>query len=151
MGIFVRPGWLYGWKDIADYVGCSVRQAINYNKKFGMPISEIKTKKRIKPIGMRDEIDNWIKGGKEGGSFIYFIRAKDNGLIKIGCTYDLKERFSQINNNSPVELELLGAINGNVEIEKRLHKRFGEYRIKGEWFKPEKKLMNYINRVKKIS
>jgi len=57
----MRPGWLYGWKDIAGYIGCSVRKAQCYAKDFNLPIYPLPTEERRKVIARPNEIDNWVK------------------------------------------------------------------------------------------
>ncbi len=51
--------------------------------------------------------------------------------------------------SSPSELKLLGtmktkSVNDARKIEKSLHQRFDENRIRGEWFKADVKLLDYI-------
>jgi len=57
----MKPGWLYGWKDIAGYIGCSVRKAQCYAKDFNLPVYPLPTEERRKVIARPNEIDNWVK------------------------------------------------------------------------------------------
>jgi hypothetical protein len=61
----MKPGWLYGWKDVADYIGCSVRKAQCYAKDFKLPIYSLPTNERRKIIAYPEEISNWIKRVKK--------------------------------------------------------------------------------------
>ncbi len=53
--------WLYGWKDIATYIGCSVKAARGYAQDYGLPIARLPGKERMKIVAHPGEIDNWIK------------------------------------------------------------------------------------------
>ena len=76
-------------------------------------------------------------------SFIYFIQA-ENGLIKIGYTRNLKERLDILRSMSHSKLTLLLVLKGDRKKESRMHEIFQDYRVHGEWFKPEKYLIEYI-------
>jgi hypothetical protein len=67
---------------------------------------------------------------------VYFVRAANLGLIKIGYTaVDTAEnRLSQLQTGQPFELFLLGTIPGGRDAEAGLHREFAEYRKTGEWF-----------------
>ena len=45
------------------------------------------------------------------------------------------------------KLSLLGIIEGGRSLEKDLHKRFSDQRVKGEWFKPSPDLLMFIESV----
>ena len=55
-------GWLYGWKDIAEYVGCSVKTTQRYAKENRLPIRRLL---EGKPVAQPKEIDVWIKSLKK--------------------------------------------------------------------------------------
>lgn len=77
---------------------------------------------------------------------VYFISNGEN--IKIGYTsQDIEKRLHQLNTGSDTNLYLLGYMQGNKEIEKQLHLKFGGLRIRynAEWFKPSDDLIDYIN------
>ena len=75
---------------------------------------------------------------------IYFIQAADNGLIKIGYTDDIKQRLRTLRTMSPERLYLMKVIKGDQKQETLLHKRFNCLRSHGEWFRPERELLEYI-------
>lgn len=81
---------------------------------------------------------------------IYFIREKDNpkSLIKIGFTDDIEQRLAQIQSSSPVDLEILAIIaDGDKNTEAEIHYQFDEYRVRGEWFKPARKLLVFLDKI----
>jgi hypothetical protein len=58
----MKPGWLYGWKDIAYYVGCELSTIKRYAKSYRMPIHRLPNEK---PFALRDEMDDWAKKMKK--------------------------------------------------------------------------------------
>ena len=85
-----------------------------------------------------------IKRENRGEKDVYFIQGCHTKRIKIGVSYDPKNRLSQLVTSEP--LELLGTIEGGgAELEKKLHKKFEKLRVHREWFKPEKELLEYID------
>lgn len=58
-------------------------------------------------------------------------------LIKIGfCEeWNLTRRIKELQTGNPYEVVLLGHIPGDILCEQELHRRWNEYRYRGEWFK----------------
>ena len=75
--------------------------------------------------------------------YTYFIQSVDGGPIKIGSSINPNERLKRLQTSHHSELRIIGIIKKNIERE--LHQRFNVYRLSGEWFNPEEKLINYIN------
>ena len=74
--------------------------------------------------------------------FIYFFR--NSSGIKIGFTMDMEHRYYQLQNGSADVLERLGMIPGTYSLEKEIHARFGPMRIRGEWYRNDPKILEYI-------
>lgn len=77
---------------------------------------------------------------------IYFITDTKN--IKIGYTKGkIEKRLKQLQTSCSDNLYILGWIEGDINLEKRLHAYFDSCRIRhnGEWFYPTDDLLNYIN------
>ena len=73
------------------------------------------------------------------GMFVYAIREKETGNIKLGISRDPQQRVKQLQTGNSSELELVAvrpAVNGYAS-EKELHSDAGAYRIRGEWFSEE--------------
>ena len=66
---------------------------------------------------------------------IYLI--KQGNHYKIGRSKNVKSRLNNLQVGNPKTMQLVGLINyvDDVTYEKQLHKRFNEFRIRGEWFK----------------
>jgi DNA-binding NtrC family response regulator len=78
---------------------------------------------------------------------IYFIQSdRPRGPIKIGHTnkFEADSRISALQTGSAFTLSLLCIIQGTIEDEKRLHKKFEHLKIKGEWFRPDKELIDFV-------
>lgn len=80
---------------------------------------------------------------------VYFIQAGDHGPIKIGTTKDGNEeaRLQTLQTGCAEDLSLVAVEPGGVDEERRLHERFAEYRLRGEWFRPGVKLAAYLDRM----
>jgi hypothetical protein len=80
-------------------------------------------------------------------SGVYFVQV--GGFVKIGASDDVRARFRQLLCSSPYELVPLGFIygdpDGTDELEADLHARFDELRHRGEWFRLEPSLREFIN------
>lgn len=62
--------------------------------------------------------------------------------VKIGVSIDIPERMTKL--QMPEKVELYSALDGWIEEERALHKRFAEYRLNGEWFRREGELADWI-------
>jgi len=67
---------------------------------------------------------------------VYFIKAEEVYpiRIKIGRSLDPESRFQDIANISPVLIKFLGSMVGGHEEERKVHDKFKENRLHGEWF-----------------
>lgn len=74
----------------------------------------------------------------------YFIQAsnKRHAPIKIGKAVDIKKRMSALQGATYMRLHLLGYLLGDHE--DRMHIRFGDDRIRGEWFRCSNALLCFI-------
>jgi len=75
---------------------------------------------------------------------IYYLRLA-NGMIKIGCTNDLKARLKALRNYYEGDVTLLKAVPGDKLDEEQIHARFSHLRIRRlEQFKPGEDLLQFI-------
>ncbi len=76
---------------------------------------------------------------------IYFAQQESKiGPIKIGCALNPKKRLTEIQLLSPVILTILKTIPGSINKERGIHYHFRHLHSHGEWFKPEKELLDFI-------
>ena len=52
---------LAGWKDVAAFLGRSVRTAQRWEKKMGLPVRRLKSEARSIPYALRSELAVWLK------------------------------------------------------------------------------------------
>lgn len=77
---------------------------------------------------------------------VYFIRAAGMGLIKIGVANCVHARVRMFGQLLPFEIEVLGVIpcGRHSILEQSLHGRFKHLRTRGEWFREEPELLDFI-------
>lgn len=75
---------------------------------------------------------------------VYFIGDKENKVVKIGYTNDIKNRLQVIQTGYPRKLEVFTTINGDMKLERQLHDKFSKYRLHGEWFELCEEINDYI-------
>jgi hypothetical protein len=79
---------------------------------------------------------------------VYFISAaaKPRHPIKIGfsSTRSVRNRLAQIQTGYPYPLEILLVIEGTRDLEQEMHRALRAYRLRGEWFKRGKPLLDFI-------
>lgn len=73
---------------------------------------------------------------------VYFLEC--HGFIKIGTASDARARHRAVQTVSPFEVKLLCAIPGNEALERSLHNRFWYLRERGEWFRSEPNLTEFV-------
>lgn len=66
--------------------------------------------------------------------FVYFIQAGADGPIKIGVADDPEKRLNELQIGNHAELFLRARRPGGLELERELHARFWNTRVRGEWF-----------------
>lgn len=76
---------------------------------------------------------------------VYLIGNLEQGIVKIGKSDCIKLRLVQIQTYCHFELSILKTTTNLLEKEEELHKRFKDYKVRGEWFKIEGELEKYIN------
>lgn len=80
---------------------------------------------------------------------IYFAQMEIDGAltgpIKIGFTRkSLWLKIRQLSHACPYPLKFIGTCAGEAPEEKGLHRKFRALRLRGEWFKPEPELRDFI-------
>lgn len=75
---------------------------------------------------------------------IYIIKAIGTNRIKIGFSDDPEKRIKQLATGSPYPLQLLKVFEGTQQQERRIHARFTEYRVTGEWFELDGDLAQWL-------
>ncbi len=74
---------------------------------------------------------------------VYFI-ADAYGHVKIGYATSVQDRFRDLQVAHASELTILLDIPGGPKLEKELHQRFADHRVRGEWFALSSEILEYI-------
>lgn len=72
---------------------------------------------------------------------IYFIQTSDNRYIKIGTAEDPIKRLAGIQTSMPYKIRLIGVMLGDYALERVLHDKFRNTRVRGEWFQTTRQLV----------
>jgi hypothetical protein len=86
------------------------------------------------------------KQAEEDPGVVYFIRAGQSKMVKIGWTRDLRVRLSGLQSGNEKPLRVMLAIVGDRQLEADLHLRFRRWRRIGEWFWLDDTIMDFIAR-----
>jgi hypothetical protein len=73
--------------------------------------------------------------------YVYFVGAP--GMVKIGRSRNPHDRLVGLRSGIPLPLELLAVLPDGSQ-ERELHERFAHLRLKGEWFRREAELEEFI-------
>ncbi len=76
--------------------------------------------------------------------FVYFIRARSDGPIKIGFALSVEHRLYQLQCANYEALHLLASIPGTRKSESKIQRHFRKHRIRGEWFSPAQEILDYV-------
>ena len=76
--------------------------------------------------------------------YIYFFKEDEMNSVKIGISYNVSERLSQIQMCAPQTISCAGVMPGNLLMESEIHDKFSHLRIHGEWFRLDEELSEFI-------
>jgi hypothetical protein len=76
---------------------------------------------------------------------VYFVQVISSGDIKIGYSTNIRSRISTLQTSIPEKIKLLGYISGDLGKEKELHKKFRILRLRGEWFRCDSSIIDFLN------
>jgi len=77
--------------------------------------------------------------------YIYFLRAGQDGPIKIGFTAVLERRLAQLRAGSSIALCILGIYRGTKSGEAAIHRWFNDEWLHNEWFAPTQRLLDFLS------
>lgn len=78
--------------------------------------------------------------------FVYAI-GDGRGHVKIGWSADPKDRLRQMQTGSPDQMTLLGTVEWPQWRELETHRKLSNWRIRGEWFRLEGAVADFIARL----
>jgi hypothetical protein len=88
-------------------------------------------------------------------TYLYFIQAGERGPIKIGHSYDVEARMSDMQTSNAAKLVLLGKFpfdDGHAaSYERKLHEYvFWDLRLNGEWFRCDSRILRLVREMQLI-
>jgi len=77
--------------------------------------------------------------------YVYFVQDLMNKVVKIGASEDPETRFRYLQQATVADLVLLRYVEvpDCFQTERRLHVKFADFRVRGEWFKAEPELLEF--------
>lgn len=89
---------------------------------------------------------------KPKSGHVYFIQAGKGGPIKIGYSGNNPiYRLNAIQTGNHESLRLLAYFDAPLAMEGSLHEKFSELRLRGEWFRPDPRLIGFIEGVATVA
>lgn len=79
---------------------------------------------------------------------VYFIQGENGGAIKIGYSKNPEERLKQLQTGYPDILKILCLIPATNKTEGFYHKKYEDLKLNGEWYKPDRRILNDIKKLK---
>lgn len=92
---------------------------------------------------------NSIARGRRG--LLYLATRATDGAIKIGWTSDVMRRISELRKEAGSAVELAACFPGDKPDELRLHARFADDRMDGEWHRPSVALLSFIEGLRAVA
>lgn len=133
---------------------------------FHMPYSSLDRKVQHDGFINAMKLSGWVDVDAEGFSFtefaswnttadnklrqlgdkckVYFIVCIEQNTVKIGSSKNPKARMAQLQTSHASPLSLAFTTPGGQEEERRLHDKYKAHRLKGEWFRLEGELLQFV-------
>lgn len=89
-----------------------------------------------------------VKESQANVSYIYIIANLEFKVCKIGFSNNVHSRLIQIQTGCPFPLKIYKIFKGTMKQEKRLHQKYKDFRLSGEWFRFDGILKNNIDVMK---
>lgn len=84
-------------------------------------------------------------------SFVYFIECSGTRAIKIGIAVDVEKRLATLQTGNPSPMSVIAVVPGARANELRLHMRFRPERLRGEWFRGDGDLRQFVDRIRALT
>lgn len=101
-----------------------------------------KITERIRAAAREFEAASWAHHREVGAArrvasdCLYLMQMGDAGPVKIGVASDVESRRRGLQTASPYPIRIRYTLPGRAGRERELHRRFGYFRLEGEWFEP---------------
>ncbi len=144
------------WRFIAfSMLELQLKKPVKLDEKYlfrkGFEFKTRSLKKTIDSLGDLIDVTEQLQITEETiTDYIYFIKLKKKGIIKIGYSSFLEKRFKDLSRQTNDEVQVLKIVNGRISEENEIHKQFEYCSISPEWYNPDKKLLNYIEKLQGV-
>lgn len=81
---------------------------------------------------------------RDGKPRAYIAHCRATGLVKIGVSRNHRKRIRHLTIESGYPAELVAILRGGAWRERALHRRFADYAVGYEWFRPEGNLAEWL-------
>ena len=75
---------------------------------------------------------------------IYFILNREKNNIKIGYSNNPNRRLINLQTSNSEKLELIYSFEGDIKLERIIHKKFKKYKILNEWFLFNNEILDFL-------
>lgn len=89
---------------------------------------------KLSTPGLKEGVEPEPFVALRGVECVYAIGHATEGPVKFGYTANIGKRFDTIRMYSPLELNLLGLIPGDKDVESLIHRCMAPHWMRGEWF-----------------
>jgi hypothetical protein len=126
------------------------RRNAGLTQRFRKPVVSIESPppRKLWPESRAEDAIEWWRRQREKPLFVYFIQDV-NGPVKIGKAYDPNARLAELQCGNPQPLTLRSVVLAASDTEYRLHVAWVGYRIHGEWFRDETRLIELARRAQR--
>lgn len=82
--------------------------------------------------------------------YVYFARGQVSGLVKIGFSQCVRQRVKQLSTDERERVSVLAVMPQKCRgHELAIYKDFARMRVRGEWFRPGRRLLRYVADVRR--
>ena len=144
-----KPGGVY-WCDIYDKDGKRIRRSTRCMDEAAAVMARLQMEEKAKAgalsAGRRPRPPR-PRLGVDEACFVYFIRAGESQMVKIGIAADPKQRMNDLQVGNHERLALIGKFKTGTDPwqeERNLHRRFAHLALHGEWFRLGPEIESFI-------
>lgn len=125
-------GWMIDIKEAKR----SLKALRQYVKQWGGKVDEIAAYNKIKRDDMNERFGKMKRSepAQKRHQKVYVLHNIRNGYYKIGRSFDVPFREKTLQSEEP-EIELLMNVVAPASMERELHAKYSDKRVRGEWFR----------------
>lgn len=137
------------WRN-AEYNVPEALAAINADGRYADKYTISHAYRALGPRGVMAGRRRLPEGAKTTRGYIYFALAEKAGSVKIGYSAKPWKRMGTLSTSNHEELQCIFTMRGTTRQEKALHRKFAEFRKRGEWFEYSQPIKQFIAEKRKV-